>query len=121
MSSYLPINCHCIFVLPHNHDLIPLCVRVHIQICSSFGDSDDSIEDSIIMDEAIEEGWVTDYGLAEDNIMESGLVISEFDVTKEGVDKDDIMRDSEDHFLEYLDNGYVPFSSTLQGWIISVI
>ena len=82
---------------------------------------DDSVEGSSIMDEAIEEGLVTDYGLAEDNIMESGLVISEFDVTKEGVDKDDIMRDSEDHFLEYLDNGYVPFSSTLQGWIISVI
>ena len=82
---------------------------------------DDSVEGSSIMDEAIEEGLVTDYGLAEDNIMESGLVISEFDVTKEGVDKYDIMIDSEDYFLEYLDNGYVPFSSTLQGWIISVI
>ena len=74
------------------------------------------------MDEAIEEEWTTDTGLAKkDNILERGLVISELDVTKEGVDKDDIMRDSEDHFLEYLDNGYVPFSSTLQGWIISVI
>jgi hypothetical protein len=82
---------------------------------------DDSVEGSSIMDEAIEEGWVTDYGLAEDNIMESGLVILELDVTKEGVDKYDIMIDSEDYFLEYLDNGYVPFSSTLQGWIISVI
>ena len=51
---------------------------------------DDSVEGSSIMDEAIEEGLVTDYGLAEDNIMESGLVISEFDVTKEGVDMKDL-------------------------------
>ena len=122
MSSYLPINCHCIFVLPHNHDLIPLCVRVHIQICSCFGDSDDSIDDISIMDEAIEEGWTTDNGLAKkDNIMERGLVTSELDVTKVGMGKYDIMMDSEDCFLAYLDNGDLSFAPTLQGQFISAI
>jgi hypothetical protein len=120
VGSYLPINLHCIFVLPHNHDLIPLCV--HIQICSSFGDSDDSIEDSIIMDEAIEEGWTTDNALVKkDNILERGLVISELDVTKVGMGKEDIMMDSEDCFLAYLDNGDLSFAHTLQGQFISTI
>jgi hypothetical protein len=120
VSSYLPINCHCIFVLPYNHDLIPLCV--HPQICSSFGDSEDSIEDSSIMDEAIEEEWTTDTGLAKkDNILERGLVTSELDVTKVGMGKYDIMMDSEDDFLAYLDNGDLSSACTLQGQFISAI